>query len=138
MTVPTFESLKVGDEIPALKIPPVSRHTLALYCGASGDHNPIHVDLDYAKSAGLDDVIAHGMLSAGYLARMLTDWVPQSTIRSMNNRFTAMTHIGDSVTCTGRVVEKFKNGNEKLVRLEMQAHTPESQTIIAEAVIALE
>ena len=138
MTVPTFESLKVGDEIPALKIPPVSRHTLALYCGASGDHNPIHVDMDYAKSAGLDDVIAHGMLSAGYLARMLTDWVPQSAIRSMNNRFTAMTYIGDSVTCTGKVVEKFEKGNEKLVRLEMQAHTPEAQTIIAEAVIALE
>ena len=138
MIVPTFESLKVGDEIPALKIPPVSRHTLALYCGASGDHNPIHVDLDYAKSAGLDDVIAHGMLSAGYLARMLTDWVPQSAIRSMKYRFTAMTHIGDSVTCTGKVVEKFEKGNEKLVRLEMQAHTPEAQTIIAEAVIALE
>ena len=138
MTVPTFESLKLGDDIPALKVPPVSRHTLALYCGASGDHNPIHVDLDYAKSAGLDDVIAHGMLSAGYLARMLTDWVPQSTIRSINNRFTAMTHIGDSVTCTGKVVEKFEKGNEKLVRLEMQAHTVEAQTIIAEAVIALE
>ena len=138
MTVPTFESLKVGDEIPDLKIPPVSRHTLALYCGASGDHNPIHVDLDYAKSAGLDDVIAHGMLSAGYLARMLTDWVPQSAIRSINNRFTAMTHIGDSVTCTGKIVEKFEKGNEKLVRLEMQVHTHEAQTIIAEAVIALE
>ena len=138
MTLPTFESLKEGDEIPALKIPPVSRQTLALYCGASGDHNPIHVDLDYAKSAGLDDVIAHGMLSAGYLARMLTEWVPQSTIRSINNRFTAMTHIGDSVTCTGKVIEKFQKGNEKLVRLEMQAHTPEDKTIIAEAVIALE
>ena len=138
MTVPTFESLKLGDDIPALKVPPVSRHTLALYCGASGDHNPIHVDLDYAKSAGLDDVIAHGMLSAGYLARMLTDWVPQSAIRSINNRFTAMTHIDDSVTCTGKVVEKFEKGNEKLVRLEMQAHTPEAQTIIAEAVITLE
>ena len=138
MTVPTFESLKLGVDIPALKVSPVSRHTLALYCGASGDHNPIHVDLDYAKSAGLDDVIAHGMLSAGYLARMLTDWVPQSAIRSINNRFIAMTHIGDSVTCTGKVVEKFEKGNEKLVRLEMQAHTPEAQTIIAEAVIALE
>ena len=138
MSVPTFESLNEGDEIPSLKIPPVSRHTLALYCGASGDHNPIHVDIDYAKSAGLDDVIAHGMLSVGYLARMLTEWVPQSAIRSISNRFTAMTNIGDSIYCTGKVVEKFKKGNEKLVRLEMQACTPEAQTIIAEAVIALE
>ena len=138
MTLPTFESLKEGDEIPALKISPISRQTLALYCGASGDHNPIHVDLDYAKSAGLDDVIAHGMLSAGYLARMLTEWVPQSAIKSINNRFTAMTHIGDSVTCTGKVVEKFQKGNEKLVRLEMEAHTPQAKSIIAEAVITLE
>ena len=83
-------------------------------------------------------MIAHGMLSAGYLARMLTEWVPQSAIKSINNRFTAMTHIGDSVTCTGKIVEKFQKGNEKLVRLEMEAHTPEAKTIIAEAVIALE
>ena len=138
MIVPKYESLNVGDEIPALKISPVTRHTLALYCGASGDHNPIHVDQDYAKSVGLDDVIAHGMLSAGYLARMLTDWVPQSAIRSINNRFTAMTHVGDNITCKGKVVEKFENDNEKLVRIEMQAHTPEAQTIIAEAVIALD
>ncbi|MBG55631.1 MAG: dehydratase [Deltaproteobacteria bacterium] len=138
MKIPKFESLKEGDEIPTLKIQSVSRHTLALYCGASGDHNPIHVDLDYAKSVGLEDVIAHGMLSAGYLGRMLTNWVPQSTIRSIKNRFTAMTHIGDSITCTGKVTEKFEKENEKLVRIEMQAHTPNSQTIIAEAVIALE
>jgi acyl dehydratase len=138
MTLPTFDSLKIGDEIPALTTPPVSRHALALYCGASGDHNPIHVDLDYARSSGLDDVIAHGMLSAGYLGRMLANWVPQSAIRSMNNRFTAMTHIGDSVTCTGKVVKKFKEGNEKLIRVELQANTPKAQTIIAEAVIALE
>ncbi|MBS1256313.1 MAG: (R)-specific enoyl-CoA hydratase [Deltaproteobacteria bacterium] len=138
MTLPTFDSLKIGDEIPALTTPPVSRHALALYCGASGDHNPIHVDLDYARSSGLDDVIAHGMLSAGYLGRMLANWVPQSAIRSMNNRFTAMTHIGDSVTCTGKVVKKFEEGNEKLIRVELQANTPKAQTIIAEAVIALE
>ena len=53
MKTPSFDSLKVGEEIPALITPPVTRHTLALYCGASGDHNPIHVDIDFAKSSGL-------------------------------------------------------------------------------------
>ena len=108
MTIPTFDSLNVGDKIPGLNTPSVSRHTLALYCGASGDHNPIHVDLDFAKSSGLDDVIAHGMLSAGYLAQMLTNWVPQSALKSFNNRFTAMTQIGDTVSCSGKIVEKFE------------------------------
>ena len=138
MTQPTFDSLNVGDEIPALTTPSVSRHTLALYCGASGDHNPIHVDLDFAKSSGLDDVIAHGMLSVGYLAKMLTNWVPQSALRSFNNRFTAMTQIGDTVSCSGKIVEKFEKDGEKFVRLELYTNTPLVQTIVAEAVVVLE
>ena len=137
MTQPTFNSLKVGEKIPALTTPKVSRHTLALYCGASGDHNPIHVDLDFAKSSGLDDVIAHGMLSAAYLAQMLTNWVPQSALRSFNNRFTAMTQIGDTVSCSGKIVEKFEKDGEKLVRLELYTNTSEAQTIAAEAVVVL-
>ena len=137
MTQPTFNSLNVGDEIPALTTPSVSRHTLALYCGASGDHNPIHVDLDFAKSSGLDDVIAHGMLSAAYLAQMLTNWVPQSALRSFNNRFTAMTQVGDIVTCSGKIVEIFENDGEKFVRLELYTNTSEAQTIAAEAVVVL-
>ena len=138
ITLPTYDSLKVGDEIPAMISPPVSRHTLALYCGASGDHNPIHVDIDFAKSSGLDDVIAHGMLSAGYLGRMLTNWVPQSAIRNWKNRFTAMTLIGDSVTCSGKIVEKFEKDGEKFIRLELQTNTLQAQTIVAEVVVVLE
>ena len=137
MTLPTYDSLKVGDEIPAMISPPVSRHTLALYCGASGDHNPIHVDIDFAKSSGLDDVIAHGLLSAGYLGRMLTNWVPQSAIRNWKNRFTAMTLIGDSVTCSGKIVEKFEKDGEKFIRLELQTNTLQAQTIVAEVVVVL-
>ena len=137
MTLPTYDSLKVGDEIPAMISPPVSRHTLALYCGASGDHNPIHVDIDFAKSSGLDDVITHGMLSAGYLGRMLTNWVPQSAIRNWKNRFTAMTLIGESVTCSGKIVEKFEKDGEKFIRLELQTNTLQAQTIVAEVVVVL-
>lgn len=137
MTLPKFDSLNVGDEIPALTTPLVSRHTLALYCGASGDHNPIHVDLDFAKSSGLDDVIAHGMLSVGYLAQMLTNWVPQSALKSFNNRFTAMTQIGDTVSCSGEIVEKFEKDGEKFIRLELYTNTPQAQTIVAEAVAVL-
>ncbi|MDP6308579.1 MAG: MaoC family dehydratase [SAR324 cluster bacterium] len=137
MTLPKFDSLNVGDEIPALTTPLISRHILALYCGASGDHNPIHVDLDFAKSSGLDDVIAHGMLSAGYLAQMLTNWIPQSALRSFNNRFTAMTQIGDTVTCSGKIVEKFEKDGEKFVRLELYTNTPQAQTIVAEAEVVL-
>ena len=76
MRLLTLDSLKVGDEIPALTIPPLTRYTLALYFGASGGHNPIHVDIDFAKLFGLDEVIVQGMFSTGFLVRLLTKWVP--------------------------------------------------------------
>jgi acyl dehydratase len=57
-----FEDVQVGDALPAIRMGPVSRTTLALFAGASGDHNPIHVDLDFARRAGMPDVFAHGML----------------------------------------------------------------------------
>ena len=101
-----YDDVNVGDTLPALDAGTIDRLTLALYCGASGDHNPIHVDIDFARSAGLDDVFAHGMLSMAYLARLVTAWVPQHAIRELSTRFVAITHVGDQITCTGTVVEK--------------------------------
>jgi len=45
----SFESAREGDHLPELKLPPITRLQLALYCGGSGDHNPIHVDTDFAR-----------------------------------------------------------------------------------------
>ena len=80
--------IQVGTELPPLAVQPISRTTLALFAGASGDHNPIHIDLDAAREAGFDDVFAHGMLSMAYLGRLITSWVPQAQLRSLTTRFT--------------------------------------------------
>ena len=119
VTLPDWNTLQAGDELPALQLPPISRLALALYCGASGDHNPIHVDTDFAKSAGMPDVFAHGMLSAAWLGRLLTNWVPQSAIRSLDVRFAAITQVGETITCTGKVTEKFEDKGQRLARLQL-------------------
>jgi acyl dehydratase len=114
-----YDTLQPGDSLPPLQLPPISRLALALYCGASGDHNPIHVDTDFAKSAGMPDVFAHGMLSAAWLGRLLTNWVPQSAIRSLDVRFAAITQVGETITCTGEVTEKFEHEGQRRVRLRL-------------------
>lgn len=106
---------------------PISRLALALFAGASGDHNPIHVDLDFARSAGMEDVFAHGMLSMAYLGRMLTNWIPQAALREFSVRFTAITHVHDRVVCTGRIVERFERNGEQLARVELQAASQDGQ-----------
>lgn len=136
--LPSFDAIQVGDKIPALALPPISRLTLALYCGASGDHNPIHVDSDFAKSAGMPDVFAHGMLSMAWLGRALTNWVPQSAIRDYSVRFAAITQVGERITCTGQVVEKFEREGQTCARLTLTTTNAEGQVKLAgDAVVAL-
>jgi len=115
------EALEIGEHLPDFVLPPITRQTLAVYCGASGDHNPIHVDIDFAKSAGLDDVIAHGMLVMGYCSRALLSWLPQSAIREFDTRFRAMTHVGDIITVRTEVVSKSLDGDRALVGLAFTA-----------------
>ncbi len=115
---PTAE-VEVGTELPPLELPPITRSTLAWFGPASGDLNPIHVDLDVARSVGLDDVFAHGMLSMAYLGRLLTRWVPQERIRTFEVRFAAITPVHARPTCTGRVVSITEVDGERRADLEL-------------------
>ena len=137
----TFDTQKiaVGDAMPVLQLPPISRTTLALFAGASGDHNPIHIDIDFAHKAGMKDVFAHGMLSMAYLARALTQWVPQRRILSYGVRFAAITQLGDRVQCSGKVVEKLTHAGRPCARIELTAAKRSGEvTLAGEALVALD
>ncbi len=138
VTAPKFADVKVGDSLPSLVLPPISRHQLALYCGGSGDHNPIHVDIDFAKKFGFKDVFAHGMLSMAFLGRLVTNWVPQPQVRKLGTRFTSITWVGDVITVSGKVTGKREEGGQKLVDLEVRCTNQNGQdTLQGEATVAL-
>ena len=98
MTHLNYDTIKVGDKLPDHICGPISRTTLALFGGASGDHNPMHVDIDFAKKFGMPDVFAHGMLSMAYLAQLVTNWADQSQLREYGVRFTSITPVLATVT----------------------------------------
>ncbi|RKJ95448.1 MaoC/PaaZ C-terminal domain-containing protein [Alicycliphilus denitrificans] len=123
MQRPDLDALAPGSALPTLVEGPVTRHTLGLYAGASGDYNPLHIDQDYARrEAGMPDVFAHGMLSAAYLARVLTRWVDPTAIRRLSVRFVAITHVGDEVHCRATVAGRFLDGGTPCVRLDLRVH----------------
>ena len=103
------KSAKVGENLPDLIVGPISRTNLALYAGASGDHNPLHIDTDYANRIGLPDVIAHGMLIMGYLGRVLTNNMNQTQILEYGVQFSSITNIGETLCCSGVVKEILGN-----------------------------
>jgi acyl dehydratase len=134
MTAPPLAAVAAGTVLPPLVVDPISRATLALFAGASGDHNPIHLDLDVARSAGLDDVFAQGMLSMAYLGRLLTNWVPQERLRSWRVRFAAITPVHAQPTGTGRVLAV----TDGLAALELQVTLADGTvTLTGDAVVDL-
>ena len=128
----------VGDRIVHKAFPPISRHTLALYCGASGDTNPMHVDIDFARAAGYGDVFCHGMLVMAYLGQAVTDAFPPVRLRSFKARFIAITQLGARVTCEGHVVEVLEHDGERRARISLAAADEAGQVkLTGEAVVAL-
>ena len=68
-----YDTIKVGDSIPAIKIDNVSRPDFVRYAGASGDFVPLHYNQTFVEAAGIPTVFAQGMWTAGCLSRCLTD-----------------------------------------------------------------
>lgn len=71
------------------------------FAEASGDRNPIHLNDEIAKRAGLPGVIVHGMLSASLLSSLVCDWLgnerPGARLASLHFRFRAMVERGESL-----------------------------------------
>ena len=138
MTQPERKALKVCDTLPPLVLAPVNRTTLALFAGASNDHNPMHIDIDFARKGGMPDVFAHGMLGMAWLGRLLTQWVDQRQLRQFNVRFAGITHLGNQITASGRVTELFEADGEHRAKLEIQSANQYGEIkIVGDAIVAL-
>jgi acyl dehydratase len=84
---------------PAQREVTFSTDQIDAYAEASGDHNPIHRDGDFARSVGLPGVIAHGLLQMGILATVASEAAGGAgRLRRLYCRFAGMVEPGDTVT----------------------------------------
>src|ERR1700712_2440366 len=101
-----MSELTVGEVI-AEKTFQLSRDTLVHYAGASGDFNPIHYRDDFAKSVGLDGVLAHGMLTMGVAVQPVLEWIGnRGWVSDYQVKFTRPVPVDPSVGATITVVAK--------------------------------
>ena len=116
-------NLSVGMDLPGLDLT-FTRADLVAYAHASGDLNPIHQDEAFAKSVGLPDVIAHGMLTMGRAIQVVTNWVGDPTavieysVRMTRPVVVPNTAQGSVVSFTGKVAQINDDGT---VQVELGA-----------------
>ncbi len=119
-----------GAIIPPFVVESLTRTDLVRYAGASGDFNPIHHDEHFAKAAGNPSVFGHGMLTAGFVARCITDFVGAANLRRYKVRFATRVWPGDTITCGGRITRRYEESGEVRVDGEVTATTQRGETAV--------
>ena len=117
-----YEDVYVGDEMPSLVKEPLNKTQLVRYAGASGDFNPFHFDNEFAREiAGLDGIIAHGMLIMGFTGQAITQWIPRKDLRKFGVRFIGMARLGDKIAINGTVTQKGHEKGENIITVSITA-----------------
>ena len=113
--------LEIGQEL-APKTFTINRKLLIAYANASGDQNPIHQDETFAKSVGLPDVIAHGMLTMALAGKYLSDIAGSQNLVEFSAKFikpvVVPADVDVSLVISGKVTEVV-NGTAKIEILAM-------------------
>ncbi len=143
-----FEDVEVGTELPTLE---KIAHSLMLvkWAGASGDFNPHHYEDQFARTQGTDGTIVHGLLKHAWLIQLVSNWMgDEGSMKKFSCQYRGMDlprkmmtmdqpHEGETWQCVGKVTNKYQEGNDNCVDLEIgvingsgQTTTPGSATVI--------
>ena len=120
----TFESLEPGDTIDGPTFA-VSRESIRLFCDASLDYNPLHLDDDYMKGdfgrTNFGGIIMHGMTNFGLITRMITDWAYRAGAihRRLETRWVKPVRPGDTIRPAGIVTSKQTTANSCWVLIDV-------------------
>jgi|SRR6185437_6726663 len=130
----TFEGLRVGDTIdgPTFK---VSRESIRLFCDASLDYNPLHLDDDYMKGnfgkTNFGGVIMHGMNNFGLISRMITDWAyPRDAVhRRLETRWLKPVRPGDTIQPSGILKSKQETTKSRWITIDVEVRNQKDERI---------
>jgi len=123
MTVPneyTFEQIKIGDT--AKFSEKITKSHMISFANLSGDHNPLHMDEDYAKSTTFKKQVCHGMLLASFFSKLVGMYVPgkNALYFSQTLNFQAPCYVDDQITVHGEVIDK--SDSLRMITLKTTIH----------------
>jgi len=116
----------VGSAVAGATFGPLDHDDLRRYAEASGDLNPLHLDKAFARRAGFEDVIVHGMLGMALLGRLLTDAFPSLKLLRFRSRFRNVIPVGKPIVCVARLAAS----NDADVEITLTAATDSGPVLI--------
>src|SRR4029078_3050289 len=126
--------LKIGDKFSTPR--EIKDELIRKFAELSGDHNPIHLDEEFAKATRFGRRIAHGMLSGAFISAVLGYEFKERKIvyLSQTMKFTAPAYLDDTVTATATVTKIRED--KGIVPLETVCTNQNGETVVTgEAVV---
>ncbi|MGH7640762.1 MAG: MaoC/PaaZ C-terminal domain-containing protein [Candidatus Dormibacteria bacterium] len=112
----------------------LTQTVIQAYADASGDHNPVHLDPNYARQAGLPGTIAHGMLTLGSAAAHVETWAGEGHfVEKLQCRFSAPVPAGEEVSFQGRA----ETGAGESLSVAIDARLPDGEKVLTRAQVRL-
>ncbi|HEX8475912.1 MAG TPA: MaoC family dehydratase [Pyrinomonadaceae bacterium] len=130
-------TLQVGDTATMSKT--ITDEDIRVFAYLTGDHNPVHLDDEYAAGTRFGRRIAHGMLSASLISALLANELPgRGTVYlSQSLQFVAPVYPGDTVTA--RVTVTKIRDDKPIATLETVCFNHRGEQLIrGEAVVLVE
>ena len=108
--------MKVGDSADITKT--IEQSDIDAFARVTGDHNPVHVDEEFAKTTRFGRRIAHGMLTASLISAVLANHLPGegSVYLGQTLKFVAPVFPGDEITA--RVTVREIREDKPILKLE--------------------
>ena len=102
----TFDDIAIGDTATYTRL--ITNQEVEAFAAISGDHNPLHLDPEYAATTAFGECIAHGMLTGALISAAIAMQLPGpgSVYLSQNIQFRAPVFLGDTLTVTLEVTDK--------------------------------
>ncbi|MCW5724650.1 MAG: MaoC family dehydratase [Maricaulaceae bacterium] len=128
-----LEDLSIGQSAELTRL--VDDRTVMDFAAVSGDHNPLHVDEEYAKASPFRGRIAHGALIASYLSGVLGNQLPGpgAIFLRMDINFQRPVRVGDTVTARARV--EAVDVKSRLVTLDCDCRVGDRTVMTAKATV---
>ncbi|MDB6105796.1 MAG: hypothetical protein JWO52_5795 [Gammaproteobacteria bacterium] len=123
---PSLDTSAVGTTVAERIFSPITREDLRRYAEASGDLNPLHLEPQFARQAGFDDVIVHGMIGMAFLGRLVTESFVQHRLVAFRVRFRNVIRMGETIHCRARLEDRDDVGSV----LSLEARSPAGTLLV--------
>ena len=108
----------------------INESTINEFARISGDHNPLHIDEQYAAKTQFGKRVCHGMLLASFFSRLVGMYMPgkNALYFSQTLNFQTPCFVGDKVTIEGEVIDKSQS--TRIITIKTTAHNQVDKCLV--------